>query len=125
MNGISTNYAVNFSGLVPKAKYSGKPKLSEMEIDFVKIIRECIKEIDNDILDMETQINTPNIAGGVAKYLRQRLAILNTRRNENVKLINSVKDGKYSKIIGKAYKKNKKFNYDLSKIEKDFNRIYG
>ena len=77
---ISGNYQLSFGALVPKAKYSGTPKLSPQAISEIKGYKELLKTTEKEVIDLENNINNPDNHGLVINYLKTRLQLLNGYR---------------------------------------------
>lgn len=87
----STNYNTNFGALVPKAEYSGKPRLRRFAIAGIKRAQFLIKEADRDIMDMENQISQLNGMRALKKYLKERIAIVKAYKTDLLNEIDMIK----------------------------------
>ena len=102
MNGINTNYQIRFAALIPKAQYSGKPKLSENEIKLIKAYKDRIRVIDKDIYEVEAELRNPDNDGSIVIYLQRRLSLLNKEKKDTNSIIESVREGNardYTELI--------------------------
>ena len=102
MNGINTNYQIRFAALIPKAQYSGKPKLSENEIKLIKAYKDRIRVIDKDIYEVEAELRNPDNDGSIVTYLQRRLSLLNKEKKDTNSIIESVREGNardYTELI--------------------------
>ena len=117
---IGVNYQVNFSGLVPKALYCGKPKLPAYEIEYVKKLETLAKQNEKEIMETENQIDNPVNAGRVKRYLKARLSILNEYRHKISASIHYFKQNRDVLWSMSELKKGK--SQEVEELEKSFEK---
>lgn len=124
MNGISSNYQISFGALVPKSKYSGKPKLADWQINQIKAIKKRIKLIDKALFEKECEINQETADSSYLRQLNEELGTLQKQREEAEETIREVKMGIshhecYLESTERSVQKS------LKPLEKTFNEDYG
>lgn len=121
MNSINSNYQFNFKGLVPKAQYSGTPKLSKPVIREINRLKECLTETDKEITELENNISNPDNRGLIIDYLTKRLEIFRNFRKNLADDINIIKEqGRYN--YKEHYKMFKEHSEEVEKLEDQFAR---
>jgi len=93
---------VTFGALVPKAKYKGTPKLSQNAINGIKILKQQLVKVENDIIAKEGEFArvTPNTI--LAYKLEEQLQTLNSHRDIILWKIKAIRSGKQFNARGNA-----------------------
>jgi len=87
---INTNYQFNFTGLVPISEYKGKPRLTPKALEQLNQLKKYLKDIKEDILDIENQIHEETNNGLNTIYLKRKLDVYNDSKERYELLISEI-----------------------------------